>query len=354
MTIPGLIVHFGEVFEGEIQIGDQVLCNVDSLIRQDTARNHTATHMLHAALREILGTHVRQAGSLVAPDRLRFDFSHISALTKDEIIKTQNLINEKIRQNIIIQKTEDSYTSAIEKGAIAFFGDKYDSDVRLVEISNGNRFSFEVCGGTHVHGTGEVGSFYILDESSIGSGLRRIEAVTGRAAEKVFSQNYQTINSLTGILKTTDGLLLDRVQNLLEEIEDKRKQISDLETKNSLQEASALLENVQIINDINILSSVIEVSSIDMLRRISDWLRQKIRSGVVVLGSVIDKKPVCVVMISDDLVDSGYDAVDLAKSIGSQMGGGGGGKPDSAQAGGREPGKLADAISIVATSIAER
>ena len=159
MAIPGLIVHFGEVSEGKIQVGDIAVCNVNSLRRQDTARNHTATHMLHAALREILGTHVRQAGSLVAPDRLRFDFSHISSLTKEEILKTQNLINQKIRQNIKVQKTEDSYASAIEKGAIAFFGDKYESDVRLVEISNGNRFSFEVCGGTHVHGTGEVGSF---------------------------------------------------------------------------------------------------------------------------------------------------------------------------------------------------
>ena len=303
--------------------------------------------MLHAALREILGTHVRQAGSLVAPDRLRFDFSHISSLTKEEILKTQNLINQKIRQNIKVQKTEDSYASAIEKGAIAFFGDKYESDVRLVEISNGNRFSFEVCGGTHVHGTGEVGSFYILDEFSIGSGLRRIEAVTGRSAEKVFSENYQTINSLSEILKTTDELLPDRVQGLLDELEDKRKQITDLETKNSLQEASILLENINTINDVSVLSSIIEVSSIDMLRKTSDWLRQKMKSGIVVLGSKIDDKPVCVVMISNDLVDLGYNAVDLAKSIGSHMGGGGGGKADSAQAGGRESEKLSEAISIV-------
>ena len=347
MAIPGLIVHFGEVSEGKIQVGDIAVCNVNPLRRQDTARNHTATHMLHAALREILGTHVRQAGSLVAPDRLRFDFSHISSLTKEEILKTQNLINQKIRQNIKVQKTEDSYASAIEKGAIAFFGDKYESDVRLVEISNGNRFSFEVCGGTHVHGTGEVGSFYILDEFSIGSGLRRIEAVTGRSAEKVFSENYQTINSLSEILKTTDELLPDRVQSLLDELEDKRKQITDLETKNSLQEASILLENINTINDVSVLSSIIEVSSIDMLRKTSDWLRQKMKSGIVVLGSKIDDKPVCVVMISNDLVDLGYNAVDLAKSIGSHMGGGGGGKADSAQAGGRESEKLSEAISIV-------
>ena len=174
-------------------------------------------------------------------------------MTKEEILKTQNLINQKIRQNIKVQKTEDSYASAIEKGAIAFFGDKYESDVRLVEISNGNRFSFEVCGGTHVHGTGEVGSFYILDEFSIGSGLRRIEAVTGRSAEKVFSENYQTINSLSEILKTTDELLPDRVQGLLDELEDKRKQITDLETKNSLQEASILLENINTINDLSLI-----------------------------------------------------------------------------------------------------
>ena len=347
MAIPDLIVHFGEVSEGKIQVGDRVVCNVDTLRRQDIARNHTATHMLHAALREILGTHVRQAGSLVAPDRLRFDFSHINSLTQQEILKTQNLINEKIRQNIKVQKTEDSYVSAIERGAIAFFGDKYESEVRLVEISNGNRFSFEVCGGTHVHGTGEVGSFYILDEFSIGSGLRRIEAVTGRAAEEVFLENFQTINYLSGILKTTDDLLSDRVQRLLDELEDKRKQISDLETKNSLQEASNLLENIQTINDVKVLSSIIEVSSTEMLRKTSDWLRQKMKSGIVVLGTLIDEKPVCVVMITDDLVGLGYNAVDLAKSIGLKLGGGGGGKADSAQAGGREAEKLTDAISIV-------
>ena len=150
-----------------------------------------------------------------------------------------------------------------------------------------------------------VNSFYILDEFSIGSGLRRIEAVTGRSAEKVFSENYQTINSLSEILKTTDELLPDRVQSLLDELEDKRKQITDLETKNSLQEASILLENINTINDVSVLSSIIEVSSIDMLRKTSDWLRQKMKSGIVVLGSKIDDKPVCVVMISNDLVDLG-------------------------------------------------
>ena len=191
-VMPGLIAHFGKVAQGEIAVGDTLDAHVDPVRRQDTARNHTATHMLHAALRQVLGPHVRQAGSLVAPDRLRFDFSHVEAVTGEEMEQVQWLVNEKIRENVSIHRSEDTYARAVERGALAFFGDKYDDTVRLVEIANGATFSFEVCGGTHVHRTGELGAVYVLGESSIGSGLRRIEAVSGRGAERVVKDRFSS------------------------------------------------------------------------------------------------------------------------------------------------------------------
>ena len=165
-------------------MGETVDAFVDPIRRDDTARNHTATHMLHAALRQVLGPHVRQAGSLVAPDRLRFDFTHVQQVTDEEMWQVQLLVNEKVRQNARVLKDEDTYQEAIRRGALAFFGDRYDERVRLVEIANGDTFSFEVCGGTHVGRTGEVGAVYVLGESSIGAGMRRIEAISGRAAER--------------------------------------------------------------------------------------------------------------------------------------------------------------------------
>ena len=183
-VMPGLTVHFGKVARGSVSMGETVDAYVDPIRREDTARNHTATHLLHAALRQVLGPHVRQAGSLVSPDRLRFDFTHVQQVTDDEMWQVQLLVNEKIRQNARVLRDEDTYQEAIRRGALAFFGDRYDERVRLVEIANGETFSFEVCGGTHVERTGEVGSVYVLGESSIGAGMRRIEAVSGRAAER--------------------------------------------------------------------------------------------------------------------------------------------------------------------------
>ena len=202
-AIPGLIVHYGTVSKGNVSIGDTVESQVDPIRRDDTARNHTATHMLHAALREILGPHVRQAGSLVTASRLRFDFSHIKSVTPEEMWQVQFLVNEKIRHNANINRSEDTYSGAIEKGALAFFGDKYGDTVRLVEIVNGDTFSFEVCGGTHVNQTGEVGAVYILGESSIGAGMRRIEAISGREAERLVWQNMRRDARIAELLQTT-------------------------------------------------------------------------------------------------------------------------------------------------------
>ena len=353
-VMPDVIMHFGKVSEGTVRLGDTVEANVDPMRREDTARNHTATHMLHAALREVLGPHVRQAGSLVAPDRLRFDFSHVQPVTDNELWQVQHLVNEKIRQNSGVHRDEDTYSSAIQRGALAFFGDRYGERVRLIEIANGDTFSFEVCGGTHVHHTGEVGSVYILGESSIGAGMRRLEAVSGRAAERLVWERFNREDGLAGMLNTTPPELGNAVQRIQDENDDLRRQLATLERQNSLQAAEILLDSKQDINGVSVLSARTEASNADSMREISDWLRDKMGSGIVVLGAVINDRPTISVGITRDLVDGGADARDYARDLGRIIGGGGGGRPDMAQAGGRNADKLDEAIAGAADIVRQK
>ena len=353
-VMPDVIMHFGKVSEGTVRLGDTVEANVDPKRREDTARNHTATHMLHAALREVLGPHVRQAGSLVAPERLRFDFSHVQPVTDDELWQVQHLVNEKIRQNAGVHRDEDTYQSAIQRGALAFFGDRYGERVRLIEIANGDTFSFEVCGGTHVHHTGEVGSVYILGESSIGAGMRRLEAVSGRAAERLVWERFNREDGLASTLNTTPPELGNAVQRIQDENDDLRRQLATLERQNTLQAAEILLDSKQDINGVSVLSARTEASNADSMREISDWLRDKMGSGIVVLGAVINDRPTISVGITRDLVDGGADARDYARELGRIIGGGGGGRPDMAQAGGRNADKLDDAIAGAADIVRQK
>ena len=343
-VMPDVIMHFGKVADGVVRLGDTAQADVDPLRREDTARNHTATHMLHAALREVLGPHVRQAGSLVAPDRLRFDFSHVQPVTDEELWQVQHLVNEKIRQNAGVHRDEDTYQSAIQRGALAFFGDRYGERVRLIEIANGDIFSFEVCGGTHVHHTGEVGSVYILGESSIGAGMRRLEAVSGRAAERLVWERFNREDALAGSLNTTPPELGSAVQRIQDENDELRRQLAALERQNTLQAAEILLDTRQDVNGVSVLAARTDASSADGMREISDWLRDKMGSGIVVLGAVINDRPTISVGITRDLVDGGADAREYARELGRIIGGGGGGRPDMAQAGGRNAGKLDSAI----------
>ena len=344
-VMPDVIMHFGKVTDGVVRLGETVQADVDPLRREDTARNHTATHMLHAALREVLGPHVRQAGSLVAPDRLRFDFSHVQPVTDDELWQVQHLVNEKIRQNAGVHRDEDTYQSAIQRGALAFFGDRYGERVRLIEIANGDIFSFEVCGGTHVHHTGEVGSVYILGESSIGAGMRRLEAVSGRAAERLVWERFNREDALAGSLNTTPPELSGAVQRIQDENDELRRQIEALERRNTLQAAEILLDTRQDVNGVSVLAARTEASNADGMREISDWLRDKMGSGIVVLGAVINDRPTISVGITRDLVDDGADAREYARELGKIIGGGGGGRPDMAQAGGRNADNLDSAIN---------
>ena len=354
MVMPDVIAHSGRVVEGAVALGDTVDAFVDPVKREDAARSHTATHLLHAALRQVLGPHVRQAGSLVAPDRLRFDFSHVQAVTDEELWDVQYLVNEKIRQNASVLKDEDSYASAIQRGALAFFGDKYGDTVRLIEIANGATFSFEVCGGTHVGRTGEVGAVYILGESGIGAGMRRIEAISGRSAEKMVWESMGRDARLIERLHTTVPELEERVEGLLGEIESLRRDREALERRMSLQAAEGLLDSREVVDGITVLAARTTASSAESLRETGDWLRDKLGTGVVVLGSVVGGRPLLVAMVTQDLVARGLDAAAIARGAARAIQGGGGGRPDVAQAGGKLPEKLDDALGMVAGLVREK
>ena len=353
-VMPGLTVHFGKVAQGTVSMGETVDAYVDPIRREDTARNHTATHLLHAALRQVLGAHVRQAGSLVSPDRLRFDFTHVQQVTDEEMWQVQLLVNEKIRQNARVLKDEDTYQEAIRRGALAFFGDRYDERVRLVEIANGETFSFEVCGGTHVQQTGEVGSVYVLGESSIGAGMRRIEAVSGRAAERMVWERFHREERVARTLQTSTQEVEARVRALMEENDSLQREREAMERRLSLQSAEALLDSVQEVAGVSVLAVRATAANADSLREMGDYLRDKMRSGVVVLGSVINDRPMLVSMVTSDLVsDKGLNAADIARTAARAIGGGGGGRPEVAQAGGRDASKLDDALALVPGIVTE-
>jgi alanyl-tRNA synthetase len=346
-VMPGLIVHFGQVVEGHVVQGDSIDAIVDPVRRQDTARNHTATHMLHAALRQVLGSHVRQAGSLVAPDRLRFDFSHVEAMSPEEIESVEWLVNEKIRENSQVHHSEDSYRSAIDRGALAFFGDKYDDTVRLVEIANGATFSFEVCGGTHVHRTGELGGVYILGESSIGSGMRRIEAVSGRGGERTIRQRLNASDAAASALSTTIDELGGRIESLMEELDVARRDREVADRRLAASSAEGLLERRQDVDGVALVAAKVTAARVEALRDMGDWLRDKLGSGVVVLGSVVEERPMLIAMVTSDLVADGLDASKIARGAAKAIQGGGGGRPDVAQAGGRNAEGLDEALRLV-------
>ncbi len=346
-VMPGLIVHFGEVAQGTVSLGQTVSAYVHPVRREDTARNHTATHLVHAALRQVLGTHVRQAGSLVAPDRLRFDFTHPKAVDRDEMELVQRLVNEKVRSNAQVQSSEDDYTHAIERGALAFFGDKYEQRVRLVEIANGATFSFEVCGGTHVRATGEIGTVYVLSEQSIGSGIRRLEAVSGRAAERTVWERFGREDRVAHALQVGAAEVEERVRRLMEENDRLRRQAEAAERQSALSAAEALLDERADVEGVPVIAARAAAADMDGLREVGDWLRGKLGSGVVVLGAEVKGRPQLVAMVTADLVERGLDAAAIAKGTARLMGGGGGGGPEVAQAGGKAADRLDDALSEV-------
>jgi len=344
--LPDMIIHQGRVTEGSLNVGDKVEAVVDMNHRLDIARNHTATHLLQFALRQVLGEHVQQKGSLVAPDRLRFDFSHLTAMTREELREVQHIVNEKIRQNIPVSDREVSYKKAIEEGAIALFDEKYGDVVRVVSIGE-PIISAELCGGTHVALTGEIGFLHIIGESSIGAGLRRIEAVTGREALSFLEKQVFALDNIAQSLESSVEDAPAKVSSLLREKDKELRRVQALERELAKIRAESLLSRAEVVNGVTLLVGKVDSSRLEILREMSDLLREQIKSGIIVLGSVYEDKPVFLAAVTPDLVARGYDAGKIIKQVAGVTGGGGGGKARLAQAGGKHKGKLDEALNLV-------
>ncbi len=347
---PDIIVHQGRVTKGSFTMGDEVEAEVDGERRLDIARNHTATHLLQFALRQVLGEHVQQRGSLVAPDQFRFDFSHLVAMMPEEIEKVQHIVNEKIRQNLPVYDEEIPYKEAIAEGAIALFDEKYGDVVRVLKIGK-PPFSTELCGGTHVSSTGEIGYFHIISESSIGAGLRRIEAVTGRGAEASIEQRLSSLDKIAQSLDAKPDDVLDKAHNLSTELKNERRQRLALESELARIRAESLLGQAGVVKGITVLVARVPSSRLEILREMSDLIRDKLKSAVVILGTIYEDRPVFLAAVTSDLVARGYNAGEIVKQVARVTGGSGGGKPSLAQAGGKYKDKLDEALRLAKTLI---
>jgi alanyl-tRNA synthetase len=346
--VSGLILHAGQMVAGTARTQDSVWAIVDSERRWDIMRNHTATHLLHAELRRVLGEHVQQAGSLVAPDRLRFDFTHPAMLTQEELQSIQSLVNEVILVNYPVQPQYRSYREAVAAGAMALFGEKYGDRVRVIKIGDEEApYSQELCGGTHVHYTGDIGFFHIVSEGSVAAGVRRIEAVTGRHAYRLVQARMATLDSAAAFLGCAPEEVDRKILNLMGQVQSLEKTIEKLQRELARQDFERLLGQVQQVNGIHVLSAEVKASNVAMLREMSDWFRERLGSGVIVLGAVLSGKPSFVAAVTPDLVERGLHAGNLVKAVAQEVGGGGGGKPTMAQAGGRDTARMADALGRV-------
>ncbi|MBN2239966.1 MAG: alanine--tRNA ligase [Dehalococcoidales bacterium] len=343
----GIIMHKGTVTEGSFMVGDEAEAELDIERRLDIARNHTATHLLQAALLKVLGDHVQQRGSLVAPDHFRFDFSHLVAMSSEEIAEVQRIVNGFIRANYPVYDQEISYPEAIAQGAIAIFDEKYGDMVRVLKIGD-PPVSMELCGGTHVSMTGEIGQIIITGESSVGSGLRRIEAVTGRGAEDFSARNSMVIKQIAGLLETEPDSVIEKTKNLLEDLRGETRRANSLESELAARTAESLLDQAETVNGVTVVSAKVKSSRIEVLREMSDMLRDRLQSAIIVLGSVVQDRPIFIAAVTPDLVKRGYNAGNIVKQVAKVTGGGGGGKAELAQAGGKQKEKIDEALKLVA------
>jgi alanyl-tRNA synthetase len=352
-TPSDVIIHRGKVVEGSISIGDEVEAKVDVASRLDIARNHTATHLLQAALRQTLGSRVYQKGSLVEPERFRFDFSHMVPVTEEELKEIQRQVNEWIRQNLRVEAKVLPYTQAVAEGAIALFEEKYGEEVRMLEIGK-PAISKELCGGTHVNSTGEIGIFLITSESSIGTGLHRIEAVTGRKAESLIESR---LTALQGLAKEIEGSLEEvpgKVKTLIDELEAERKRALSLERELSRRIAEDLPGQAEQVSGVTVLAAKVPALTMPILREMGDILRDRLKSAIVVLATVYNGKPNFLAMVTPDMIAKGFHASNIINQVAKVTGGGGGGKAAMAQAGGKDAAKIDEALKLVRSIIASQ
>jgi alanyl-tRNA synthetase len=341
---PDLFVHVGTVIEGFVTVGEDATAQIDSERRQEIRRNHTATHLLHKALRQVVGEDSRQAGSLVAPDRLRFDFTAMEPVDANQLRTITEIVNREIVSDRPVETAEMPYREAVGEGAMALFGEKYGDVVRVVSIDD---FSKELCGGTHVRRTGEIGPFVITSESSVASGVRRIEALTGTQAIARMIGQQEVVESVGRDLKISWTDLRDQVHGLQDRIRQQEREIAQLRGQLAGERSGDLLENALAVAGMRVLAERIDVASRDELRQMGDRLRDSLQSGVIVLGAVIDGRPALLAMVTPDVVGQGVRAGDIIREVAPHIDGRGGGRPELAEAGGKDPSGLDRALGAV-------
>ncbi|MDZ7724743.1 MAG: alanine--tRNA ligase [candidate division KSB1 bacterium] len=338
------VLHIGELKSGQPKPGDRATAVIDRDRRRATERNHTVTHLVHRALRMTLGEHVQQAGSLVGPETMRFDFTHFEALTAEQRHQVETIVNEQILKN---RKTTWSYTdieTAKADGAVALFGEKYGDEVRVVEVEN---YSKELCGGTHVRATGEIGSFVIINESSVAAGIRRIECLTGMQALNYLENGRKVAQRSSRLLGCTPEQLESCVQALIDEQKEIQNELKTLRQQSSKGEIDTILDQIKQVNGIQVVAGEVHANEANDMRKLGDHVRNGLDSGVGVLGAAIDDKVSLVCVVTDDLVKKGVKAGDIIKKVASYVQGGGGGAPHMALAGGKDVSKLPLALSKV-------
>jgi alanyl-tRNA synthetase len=340
----GQNLHHAVVETGTLKQDSSVMAKVDGNNRSQIIKNHTATHLLHQALKDVLGTHVNQAGSLVEPDRLRFDFSHFGQITEEELEKIEAIVNEKIWQSIGVNTEFKPIAEAKAMGAMALFGEKYGEIVRVVQVGD---YSLELCGGCHVPNTSVIGLFKIASESGIGAGTRRIEAVTGEAAYKALNDQLAILKNAASKLKTSAKDVPSRIDTILAEAKHLQRENESLAAKLGNIEAGSLASKVKEINGVPVIAARVQAADMNSLRNMADDLKQKLGSAVILLGSADNGKVNLIAGVTKDLIEKGFHAGKLVKEAASVCGGGGGGRPDMAQAGGKDPAKLDNALQIV-------
>lgn len=346
----GLVYLIAEITEGVLRTGDAVDIAVDKQRHLNLARNHTATHLLQAALRKVLGNHVNQAGSLVTPDHLRFDFTHFSPVTQAELDKIEALVNEEILKNVPVTIEEMALDAAKEKGAMALFGEKYGDVVRVVSVDD---FSCELCGGSHVANTSVIGSFRITSETGTGSGVRRIEAVTGPAALKLAKDESQELQQLAGLLKAKVSDAPAKLEALLAQLKDTEKELAQLKKDAALSDMDSILAAKEDIGGVPVVAASAQADSMDNLRDLADTVLDKLGSGVVLLGMTHGDKVNFVCKVAKGDTKKGLHAGKIIKAAAQAAGGNGGGRPDMAQAGGKEPEKLAEALKAGVQAVSD-
>ncbi|WP_230136847.1 alanine--tRNA ligase, partial [Peribacillus frigoritolerans] len=340
----GQNLHRVTVTAGTLTADSHIVAAVNQENRIHITKNHTATHLLHQALKDVLGTHVNQAGSLVQAERLRFDFSHFGQITADEIEQIETIVNEKIWQSLQVNTDYKNIEEAKAMGAMALFGEKYGKIVRVVQIGD---YSLELCGGVHVPNTAVIGLFKIVSESGIGAGTRRIEAVTGAGAYKLMTDQIGVLKDAAAKLKTNLKDVPSRIETVLAEVKDLHRENESLTAKLSNIEASSLVSNVKDVNGVQVLVAKVQATDMNNLRAMADDLKQKLDSVIIVLGSAQGDKVNLIAGVTKDYIDRGFHAGKLVKEVASRCGGGGGGRPDMAQAGGKDPEKLDAALNFV-------